>query len=99
MEQKTSSNAASKVRALFKREQKPLTLTDINKFHPELKASEISMALSYLRANRYLTREQVANANAKGRKQIFVYTYHETKLPKVEPIPYISFDAEVADAS
>lgn len=93
MEQNTSSNAASKVRALFKRERKPLTLADINKYHPELKATQISMALSYLRANRYLTRETVANQNPKGRKQVFVYTYHETKLPKHEPV------AEVADAS
>ena len=93
MEQKTPSNAASKVRALFKREQKPLTLTDINKFHPELKATEISMALSYLRTNRYLTREQVPNAGSKGRKQVYQYTYHETKLPKPEPV------TEVANAS
>lgn len=82
MEQKQSSNAASKVRALFKQLQKPLTLTEINKLHPELKATEISMALSYLRTNRYLTREQVPNTNPKGRKQVYIYTYHETKLPK-----------------
>lgn len=94
MEQNASGNAASKLRALFKREQKPLTLTDINKFHPELKQNQISMALSYLRKYRYLSREQVANANAKGRKQVFVYTYHETKLPKPEQVV-----AEVQDAN
>ena len=82
MEQKQSSNAASKVRALFKKLQKPLTLTEINQEHPELKATEISMALSYLRTNRYLTREQIPNKNSKGRKQVYQYTYHETKLPK-----------------
>lgn len=93
MEQKQSSNAASKVRALFKQLQKPLTLTDINKAHPELKATEISMALSYLRTNRYLTREQVPNTNSRGRKQVYLYTYHETKLPKPEPV------AEVVNAN
>lgn len=83
MEAKKSSNAASKVRALFKQLQKPLTLNDINKAHPELKATEISMALSYLRANRYLSREQIANTNPKGRKLVYIYTYHDTKLPKL----------------
>ena len=83
MEQKTSSNAASKVRALFKKEQKALTLTEINKHHPELKATEISMALSYLRANRYLSREQVPSNNTKGRKMVYSYTYHDQKLPKL----------------
>lgn len=85
MEAKKSSNAASKVRALFKQLQKPLTLTEINQEHPELKATEISMALSYLRTNRYLTREQVPNTNPKGRKLVYIYTYHDTKLPKLAP--------------
>ncbi len=83
--EKQSSNAASKVRALFKREQKALTLPEINKHHPELKATEISMALSYLRTNRYLSREQVPSNNTKGRKNIYSYTYHEQKLPILAP--------------
>lgn len=81
-EVKRSANAASKVRALFIALKKPLTLPEINQHHKELKPTEISMALSYLRTNRYLTREQVPNTSAKGRKQIYLYTYHDTKLPK-----------------
>jgi hypothetical protein len=81
-EVKKSANAASKVRALFKTLKKPLTLSEINQHHQELKPTEISMALSYLRNNRYLSREQIANTGSKGRKQVYIYTYHETKLPK-----------------
>lgn len=81
-EVRRSANAASKVRALFKSLKKPLTLPEINQHHKELKPTEISMALSYLLANRYLSREQVPNTSPKGRKLIYLYTYHETKLPK-----------------
>jgi len=83
---KRSANAASKVRALFKSLKKPLTLSEINQHHKELKPTEISMALSYLRHNRYLSREQIPNTSPKGRKKIFIYTYHDTKLPKANEV-------------
>lgn len=84
MEIKESSLASTKVLALFKQEKKPLTLAEINQHHPELKANQISMALSYLMKSRYLSREQKPNQNAKGRKNVFVYTHHEVRLPKPE---------------
>jgi len=43
------------------------------------------MALSYLRANRYLSREQIPSNNSKGRKFVFSYTYHDQKLAKISP--------------
>jgi hypothetical protein len=34
--------------------------------------------------SRHLSREQKPNQNAKGRKNVFVYTHHEIRLPKPE---------------
>ena len=74
--------AASKVRATFKLQQKSLTLSQIKQQHPDLKQSEISMALCYLMRQKYLTRQQVPADKTKGRKVIWCYTYHETRLGK-----------------
>ena len=76
------ANSVTKVRAIFLDKQKSLTLTEIKQAAPELKASQISMALCYLRKQRYLDRTQVKNEKSVGRRTVWLYTYHETKLPK-----------------
>lgn len=70
------SHSAAKVRRTFVLQQKPLTLTQIKEFHPELQASEISMALCHLMKLKHLSRVQVPNPSPKGRKVIYKYTYH-----------------------
>ena len=70
------SHSAAKVRRTFVLQQKPLTLAKIKELHPDLLSSEISMALSYLMRQKYLTRIQIPNINHKGRKFVFEYTYH-----------------------
>lgn len=76
------ANAAVRVRNVFKTEQKPLTLADINNALPDLKPSQVSMALCYFRRQRYMTREQIKSDKSKGRKQVWLYTFHDVKLPK-----------------
>lgn len=61
-----------------------MTLKEINQFLPELLPNEISMALCYLRRQRYLTREQIPSQDKMGRKKVYIYTYHSTRLPKEE---------------
>ena len=80
-----SAKAASKIRKLFIDTGKQFTLADINKEFPELKASQISMAICALMRGRYLTREQVPNQGTRGRKNVYLYTYHANKAPQ-EPI-------------
>ena len=85
---KRSSNAASKVRASFVNSPKPLTLVDIKRLCPDLLPSEISMALCYLRRQKYVSREQVKqDEKAKGRKQVWQYTYHPQRLVTKLEIP------------
>jgi len=76
------SNAAVRVRDVFKAAQQPLTLADINNALPDLKPSQVSMALCYFRKQRYVSREQVKNEKNKGRKQVWLYTFYDVKLPK-----------------
>jgi predicted transcriptional regulator len=75
------ANASSKVREVFLSLAAPLTLNKIKAHAPDLKASEISMALSYLQRQRFLTREQINNENTKGRKKVWLYQYHPERLP------------------
>jgi predicted transcriptional regulator len=79
------ANAASKVRSIFKSADNALTLTDIRQALPELKSSQISMALCYLMRQRYMTRKQIKNEQSRGRKTVWLYTYYEQKLPKLTP--------------
>lgn len=76
------ANAAIRVRDVFKAAQQPLTLADINNALPDLKPSQVSMALCYFRKQRYVSREQVKNEKNKGRKQVWLYTFYDVKLPK-----------------
>lgn len=75
------ANAARKVREIFLAESKPLTLRDIRSAVPELKASQISMSLCYFMRQRYMTREQIPNERNKGRKNVWLYTFHPVRLP------------------
>jgi predicted transcriptional regulator len=78
------TQAASKLRTLLKTTTEPVTLSQIKEVYPDLKASQISMALCYLRKQRYVSRQKVASNLVRGRKEIWSYTYHAEKLPKVE---------------
>jgi predicted transcriptional regulator len=69
--------AASQVRNVFIEAQKPMTLSEIAQI-TDLKAPQISMALCYLRRQKYLTRELIANTG-KGRKNIWQYEYHSNR--------------------
>jgi hypothetical protein len=73
------SNAAVKVREVLKASETPLTLTQIKAATPDLQSNEISMALCYLRRQRYLTRELVPNTEI-GRKSVWQYRYHPQRL-------------------
>lgn len=75
-------NASSKVRQVFKSHNPVLTLSQILEQTPDLKGSEVSMALNYLMRQRYLTRKQIPNTSNIGRKQVWEYTYHTKRLPK-----------------
>ena len=75
------ANAANKVRQTFIDKGVSLTLQNIRNANPDLKPNEISMALCYLRKARHLSRELV-ESESKGRKQVWLYTYHHQKLPK-----------------
>jgi predicted Zn-ribbon and HTH transcriptional regulator len=74
------AKAAKQVRNIFTNQQQPLTLSEIRKFSPELKASEISMALSHYTKAKHLTHVLIPNPNARGRRQIKQYTWHSEKV-------------------
>jgi len=76
------SKAVTKIQAFFKSNPSPFTLKSIKEAHPELKPSEISMALCYLKKQRYVSMQPVASNTIKGRKQVWSYTYYSEKLPK-----------------
>lgn len=76
------ANAVSKIRDIFGSHEGQMTLTDIRQALPELKSSQISMALCYFIRQRYMTREEVTNVKSSGRKKVWIYTYHPVRLPK-----------------
>jgi hypothetical protein len=73
-------NATVQVKEVFKAAQCALTLNDIKTALPALKASEISMALCYFRRGKYLSREQIENQNKLGRKKVWLYHFHPTRV-------------------
>ena len=75
-------NASNKLRETFTANPAPMTLAQIKKLRPDLKTNEISMALSYLKSARYLTRELIPNPTKLARKSVWIYTYHPQRLPK-----------------
>lgn len=78
------ANASVKVRQVFQNHSPVLTLSQIRDFVPELKSSEVSMALCYLMRMRYLSRSAVENNLPKQRKSVWQYTYHAERLAKNE---------------
>lgn len=78
MEQKQSVNAVRRVREAFAKAQSPQTLLQIQT-ETQLEASQVSMALCYLRNYRFVTRELVANPVGKGRKEVWLYKYFPMK--------------------
>ena len=75
------ANAAKKIRNTFINRQVSLTLKNLRFENAELKPNEISMALCYFMKNRHLSRTLI-ESQSKGRKQVWLYTYHDQKLPK-----------------
>lgn len=75
-------NASNKLREVFIANPKPMTAHDITKLCTDLKPSEISMALAYLKTARYLSRERIDNPTKMARKSVWLYTYHPNRLPK-----------------
>lgn len=75
------ANTVQKLRALFEVNNKPLTITEIKQLSGELKPSEISMGLCYLKRQRYVYRTLVPNSTH-GRKNVYQYHYSKTKLPE-----------------
>jgi predicted transcriptional regulator len=73
------ANAAYKVREVFKKENKPLTAFQITQA-TNLKPNEVSMALCYLKKQRYVSRKLIPHEGM-GRKNVFLYTYSAEKLP------------------
>jgi hypothetical protein len=76
------ANASVKVRQVFQDISPVLTLSQIREHLPELKSSEVSMALCYLMRMRYLSRNAVDNNLPKQRKSVWQYTYHNERLAK-----------------
>lgn len=76
------SKAALSVKQVLHENQGQITLAEIANKLPTLKQNEVSMALCYLMRMRYLTRTLVPNPTPKGRKNVWSYTYHSTRLPK-----------------
>ena len=75
------ANAAKKIRQTFINRQVSLTLKDLRFENAELKPNEISMALCYFMKNRHLSRTLIESQSI-GRKQVWLYTYQDQKLPK-----------------
>ena len=75
-------NASNKLKEVFIANPKPLTSNEISKLCPDLKTSEISMGLNYLKRARYVSRERIDNPTKMARKTVWQYIYHPERLPK-----------------
>jgi len=80
------SESVAKIRAVFRSEQRPLTLRDIRLAVPDLQAHQISSVLCYLLRQRYVTREQIKNEALKERKKVWSYTYSDDRHS--QPVPH-----------
>jgi hypothetical protein len=76
------SNSIVNIRNVFRQKNKPLTLADIKAELPELKSSTISMALCYFLKSRYVIREKITNTNPKHIRNVWLYSYSESKFKK-----------------
>lgn len=84
LENSTGKNAVTKIRALFREKQTPLTITNIREALPELKPSQISMTLCYLLRGKYVVREQIDNPRPKERHKVWQYTYSDQRFVEVQ---------------
>ena len=78
----TPTKAVTKIRELFRQVGTPMYLANIKAKLPELKTSSISMTLCYFMKQRYASRELTPNIVEKQRKNVWLYTYHDKRLPK-----------------
>ena len=72
-------NAVRKIRAVFLDKKHPMTLAEIKEAIPDLKSSDVSMALCYFVKQGFATRQQIENKNAKARKTVWLYNYEEIR--------------------
>lgn len=70
-----------KVRMSFLNMGLPMTITDLRRLNPDLKASQLSMTLCYLMRARWVSRTQVPTTYKRGHQLIWQYTYHPDRLP------------------
>jgi hypothetical protein len=68
------SKAATKIRQLFKEQQRPLLHKDIAHYLPELQENQISSMMCYLVKSNFVSRVPVDNPTPKRRKQVWQYT-------------------------
>jgi len=80
----TRSEAVTKIRQIFRQEQRPLTLREIRETLPELKAPQISSTLCYFMRQRYVVREPVDNSAPRERKKVWLYTYSDNRFTKAQ---------------
>mgnify|MGYP003350995982 CR=1 FL=1 len=92
LEQPSGSNAVTKIRAVFRDKQQPLTITNIREALPELKPSQISMTLCYLLRTKYVVREQIENPRPKERHKVWQYTYSDQRFLGVNDANRTSLD-------
>jgi hypothetical protein len=77
----SGTQAVTKIRLLFREVGTPMRLANIKAKLPELETSSISMSLCYFIKQRYATRELVPNICEKQRKNVWLYTYYDKRLP------------------
>lgn len=89
------------VRELFIAKNIKRTLNDVLNELPHLKKHQVSKALHYLFAKRYLSREQIKSPNKDI--LVYLYTYHGERLPHpngnkslviINPIEYYANNAK-----
>ena len=73
------ANAVSTLRKVLQDHDGEITLTQIAE-KCDLRTNEISMALCYLKKQRYVTRSRIQSVIRMGRKEVWNYTYSSSRL-------------------
>lgn len=76
------SLAVTKIREVFRRENRPLTLVEIRSFIPEITRSQISSTLCYLLKQKYVVRELVSVDNIRNHRSVWQYTYSDSRFTR-----------------
>lgn len=84
MSETQRSNSVTKIRNLFRQEQKQFTLKDIAIALPDLKTSQISMTLCYLTKNRFTSRTKIPTNGTQRRKEVWLYTYSDQPIAEAQ---------------